>query len=62
MGAGDERETAPYNGARRRLIRVPGLDCAPCVKNTCRFGTPSCLTRLDNDEILAAVESLLDET
>lgn len=62
MGAGDERETAPYNGARRRLIRVPGLDCAPCVKNTCRFGTPPCLTRLDNDEILAAVESLLDET
>lgn len=62
MGAGDERETAPYNEAHRRLIRVAGLDCAPCVKNTCRFGTPPCLTRMDNEEILCAVASLREET
>lgn len=47
-GAGDERETAPFNPENRSIIRLGKLSCEPCVDNKCkRYGIPKCLTDLD---------------
>ncbi|HWZ21484.1 MAG TPA: lipopolysaccharide heptosyltransferase II [Cytophagaceae bacterium] len=56
FGAGNETSTAPYNKNNVKIIRKKGLDCAPCLSNTCKFGTPKCLTTLDRNLILKALE------
>jgi lipopolysaccharide heptosyltransferase II len=61
-GASDERNTAPYNKDRSTLIRYGQLPCEPCVKNTCRYGTPKCLLSMDNAGIVAAVLAALQAT
>jgi ADP-heptose:LPS heptosyltransferase len=58
-GASDERNTAPYNAQKRSLIRYGQLPCEPCVKNTCQFGIPTCLMKMDNEEIVQAVLTAL---
>lgn len=52
FGAGNEANTAPVNKDYLKVIRLPGLPCAPCLKNTCRFGIPMCLSRLDAKHIV----------
>jgi lipopolysaccharide heptosyltransferase II len=54
-GASDEKNTAPYNAQKRTLIRYGQLPCEPCVKNTCQFGTPTCLLKMDNEVIVRSV-------
>jgi ADP-heptose:LPS heptosyltransferase len=60
FGAGDDRITEPFNPAGRQVIRLPGLECAPCVANRCRLGTPRCLEDLDERVIVRAVAAALD--
>jgi heptosyltransferase II len=60
-GASDEKNTAPYNSERSTLIRYGKLDCEPCVKNTCKFGQPECLLRMDDQTIVNAVLSALHQ-
>lgn len=60
-GASDEKNTAPYNKDRSTLIRYGKLDCEPCVKNTCKFGLPECLLRMDNHTIVSAVLEALHQ-
>jgi ADP-heptose:LPS heptosyltransferase len=48
FGAGNEKNTAPYNEVNRIIIRLGKLPCEPCVKNVCvLYGTPKCLELLD---------------
>ncbi len=47
LGAADERVTAPIFSENLQMPRVPGLACAPCVRNTCRVGGVPCLTGLN---------------
>jgi len=54
FGAGDEKNTSPYNKEFLRVIRL-NLDCSPCLKNNCKFKVPICLENLDEDIILKAV-------
>jgi len=57
FGAGNERNTAPYNKAAVQVIRLGQLSCEPCTKNVCvRFGTPKCLTLLNTQNILSTVK------
>lgn len=56
FGAGNEKETAPYNASLRTIIRLNHLSCEPCEKNKClRFETPQCLERLDSAFIVTQV-------
>lgn len=54
-GASDEKNTAPYNQLKSTLIRYGQLPCEPCVKNTCQFGEPECLLRMDEQLIVNEV-------
>jgi len=47
LGAADERVTAPIFAENLQMPRVPGLACAPCVRNTCGVGGVPCLTGLN---------------
>ena len=58
-GASDEKNTAPYNADKRTLIRYGQLACEPCVKNTCKYGTPKCLMGMDEKLIVHAVLAVL---
>jgi len=60
FGAGNEKNTAPYNKSNRTIIRLGQLACEPCVSNTCKlYGVPQCLVRLDENIIVSAVISVL---
>ena len=59
FGAGNEKSTAPFNEEKRTVIRLGLLPCEPCVKNTCQFGLPKCLEKLDENKISAAVLNYL---
>ena len=61
FGAGNEENTKPYNSKDLKIIRKTGLDCAPCVSNTCQFGTPKCLIELEVMEILLALDTLINQ-
>lgn len=55
FGAGNERNTAPYNANKRTLIRFGELPCEPCVKNVCKFGTPKCLMNMQDSLVVRAI-------
>ena len=62
FGAGNERNTSPYNKNNLSVIRYGKLPCEPCVKNTCLlYGSPKCLELLDNKVITDAMRALLGE-
>ena len=53
FGAGDERNTAPYNKKDLKVIRAGKLECEPCVLNTCKlYGIPKCMQLIDEIEII----------
>jgi heptosyltransferase II len=56
FGAGNEKNTAPFNTSICTPVRHGLLPCEPCVKNTCRFGEPKCLLELDIKKIETAFE------
>lgn len=61
FGAGNENNTAPYNKAALRVIRLGKLSCEPCTRNTCvQFGTPQCLELLDTAQIIHTVKQQME--
>jgi ADP-heptose:LPS heptosyltransferase len=61
FGAGNEQETAPYNGDARTVIRLNQLSCEPCEKNVCvRYSVPQCLERLDTAQIVQSALTQLN--
>ena len=63
FGAGNEKNTAPYNKEKRSILRLGQLSCEPCEKNVCvRFGTPQCLEQLSSVRIIDTVLTELKKT
>lgn len=62
LGAGNEINTRPFNSTKLKMIRKPGLACAPCVSNTCKFGASICLTEMEPLLIVKALEELVENT
>lgn len=58
FGAGNEQNTGPQLPSVRTL-RLPDLECAPCVNNTCHLGTLDCLNKLKSSALLDAIRELL---
>lgn len=58
FGAGNENQTRPFNAEGLVIIRQPGLSCAPCVSNKCKFGEPKCLTGLEVMSVLEGIRTL----
>lgn len=62
FGAGNENKTAPHNKEKCTVIRLGELSCEPCENNICkRFGTPKCLTLLDDQRITDEVLKHCDQ-
>jgi len=59
FGPTDPARTGPY-GARHRVIRAH-LPCQPCYKRDCRKHGLPCLTDVRPEEVLAAVDEVLQE-
>ena len=60
FGAGDEKNTAPFNNELCTIIRLNKLSCEPCRKNVCaRYEVPQCLQQLDTDMIISNVTEQL---
>lgn len=55
FGAGDENNTAPFFTNDLQILRLGMLECEPCVKNKCIYGTPKCLELLDTKRITEAI-------
>ncbi|MEO0202925.1 MAG: glycosyltransferase family 9 protein [candidate division WOR-3 bacterium] len=51
FGAGDEKNTSPYNKDYLKVIRL-NMSCSPCLKNYCKFRVPLCLEDLDENLIV----------
>jgi len=61
FGAGDERNTAPYNADNLTVIRAGQLPCEPCVRNVCKlYGIPKCMQLLDDTRIINALSVYLN--
>ena len=61
FGAGDEKNTAPYNKTSLQVIRYGHLKCEPCVRNTCKlYGVPKCMEMLDEKRIIKALSLYLN--
>ncbi|MFD2873880.1 glycosyltransferase family 9 protein [Mucilaginibacter ximonensis] len=61
FGAGNERNTAPYNKLNLTVIRAGQLECEPCVRNECRlYGIPKCMQLLDEPRIVNALSQYLN--
>jgi len=54
FGAGNEKNTAPYNKQFLKIIRI-NLNCSPCLKNKCRFSAPICLENIEEKYIINSV-------
>ena len=63
FGAGNEKQTSPYNRELRHVLRLNELACEPCEKNVCvLYGVPLCLERLDTQRVITTVQKHLAET
>ncbi|MGY3213724.1 glycosyltransferase family 9 protein [Mucilaginibacter sp. HD30] len=61
FGAGNERNTAPYNADKLTIIRAGQLACEPCVRNVCKlYGIPKCMQLLDDARIINALSVYLN--
>ncbi len=58
FGAGKEWATGPVNKEKLRIIRKPDLECAPCGRSICKFKEPLCLTEMEDEQILNAIDEL----
>jgi lipopolysaccharide heptosyltransferase II len=59
FGAGNEKNTAPYNSEKCTVIRADGIPCAPCISNTCRYGHVHCMNLIDENKLIEAISSYL---
>lgn len=58
FGAGNERNTAPYNKEKLNVLRAGQLDCEPCVRNECKlYGIPKCMELLDDMQIVTLLQA-----
>ena len=60
FGAGNERNTAPYNKQNLIVLRAGQLACEPCVQNVCKlYGVPKCMELLEELKIVNAIKLYL---
>lgn len=60
FGAGNEKNTGPYNKKDLTILRYGHLMCEPCVRNTCDlYGIPKCMQLLDEFKIINALSLYL---
>ncbi len=60
FGAGNEKNTSPYNKRFCKVIRLGALPCEPCVKNKCNlYPEPKCLLQLDEDIIVEELKRVI---
>lgn len=52
FGAGDERNTAPYNRKNLCIVKADNIKCAPCVSNACKFGKLRCLEEIKEQKVV----------
>jgi lipopolysaccharide heptosyltransferase II len=61
FGAGNEKNTAPYNLHNLTVLRAGKLNCEPCVRNECKlYGIPKCMELLDEFEIINTLRLYLN--
>jgi lipopolysaccharide heptosyltransferase I len=60
FGPTDPRRTGPY-GPVHRVIRAPGVECAPCRYRRCPRESVECLERITADEVTEAAMEMLEE-
>jgi lipopolysaccharide heptosyltransferase II len=56
FGAGDEKNTSPYNKKGLCVLRAEGIKCAPCVSNMCMYRDNRCLNKINVDDIVRYLE------
>ena len=60
FGAGNQKNTAPYNSASLNILRLNKLPCEPCLKNECKiYPEPECLLQLSNSLIANQLLSMI---
>ncbi len=60
FGAGNEKNTEPFNLDDLTVIRANQLECEPCVRNTCKlYGIPKCMQLLNEEKIIEALNKYL---
>lgn len=60
FGAGNEKNTGPFNKNNSCVIRLGKLACEPCMNNVCKiYGIPECLLQLDENKIAESALQLL---
>jgi len=60
LGAGDEKITGPYNRDFAKIIRLD-LECSPCRRNECKFGTPKCLEQIEERVVVETALRWLEQ-
>jgi heptosyltransferase-2 len=60
QGAADPNVTGPF-GANSRIVRAPGIACAPCVRNECPRGL-ECMTAISLEQVSSAIGQMLAES
>ncbi len=59
-GAGDERNTGPYQNPKAMAVRNGSLPCEPCVKNYCKLSPlPQCLVQMNMQKAIDAADFLV---
>ncbi len=59
-GAGDERNTGPYNNPKAIAVRNGKLPCEPCVKNYCKLAPlPQCLVQMQMQKAIDAAHLVM---
>jgi heptosyltransferase II len=59
FGAGNEKNTAPFNKSLVSVVRNGTLPCEPCVKNICKYGEPKCLMQMELASIEIAIQQFI---
>ncbi len=59
-GAGDEKNTGPYNNPKAMAVRYGKLPCEPCVKNYCKLAPlPQCLVQMRMQKAIDAAHFVM---
>lgn len=61
-GAGDEKNTGPYDNSKAVAVRNGTLPCEPCVKNYCKLAPlPQCLVQMQIQKAIDAATIVLNK-
>jgi len=58
FGAGDEKRYGPWSSVSEAVFKP--LRCRPCSKAQCRYATTKCMNAISVDDVMRAVEGVLD--